>query len=155
MATRTTRKDLEYRVKEINARLCSDGSNYQLIDGGNICGTSLYLGAVIESGTIRNLGDCLELGSPRDCVIAADSAYYNYCDSNHRSPITRETAKGILFNNGMSFKKDVVQISQSDLMLLAKWAKLTKYRKSATSPMSTGAAFYLHLQKKVSILACK
>lgn len=66
--------------------------------------------------------------------------------------VHRKMAKTMLSRSGvLDFSKDVVTLSQSQLVVLADWAKATKYRKSVTSSHSTGAAFYIHLQKRVKV----
>jgi len=50
---------------------------------------------------------------------------------------------------GIDFEKDVYQISISDKSFMADLAKETGYKKSASSCLSTGSAFFVHLKKYI------
>jgi hypothetical protein len=52
-----------------------------------------------------------------------------------------------LKSKGFSFSRNVFELSFSDKNLLYDLAKKCKYRKSKSSCLSLGGAFYLHLQK--------
>lgn len=61
--------------------------------------------------------------------------------------ITKETALEIATKNGIDFSKDVFQLSISEKSTMAEIAKKVGYKKSKTATVSTGSAFFLHLQK--------
>lgn len=48
---------------------------------------------------------------------------------------------------GIDFSKDVFEISISDKSFMAELAKKARYKKSKTSCVSTGSAFFLNLKK--------
>ena len=50
---------------------------------------------------------------------------------------------------GIDFEKDVYQISISDKSFMADLAKEAGYKKSASSCLSTGSAFFVHLKKYI------
>lgn len=52
--------------------------------------------------------------------------------------------------HGIDFSKDVFEISISDKGLLHDLAKACRYKKSRTSCLSLGGAFFVHLQKIVN-----
>lgn len=47
----------------------------------------------------------------------------------------------------IDFKKDVFELSLSDITLLSESAKACKYKKPKTAYCGLGGSFYLHLQK--------
>lgn len=50
-------------------------------------------------------------------------------------------------DNGINFDRDVFEISISDKSFMAELAKESGYKKSKSSCLSTGSAFFLNLKK--------
>lgn len=146
---RFTARDLEQKILETNQILVDSGSVYFYEIGSAYGDTQVNRCYIDPEGKRRNLSN-VEMGSPRQCDQAMTSDHYNYLGAKHVKAITRKTAKGVL-SLVINFSKDCVQLNHYELMVLSKWAKLTKYRKSKTSSMSTGAAFFNHLKNKVII----
>jgi hypothetical protein len=61
--------------------------------------------------------------------------------------ISKEEAMNLAINEGIDFALSPFQISISDKTYLSELAKRCGYKKSKTSPFSTGSAFFVHLQK--------
>jgi hypothetical protein len=56
--------------------------------------------------------------------------------------------KRALVMQGVDFKKDVHELSHSDLNAVAMMARATGYRKSKTAPGSTGRMYFELLQRQ-------
>ncbi len=147
--SRFTAKDLENEIKLINSFLLESGSLYHYVIGSAYGHTQVNMCYFTSEGVSRCLCN-VEIGTPRQCDQKMTTDHYNYLGKNYPEKITRKAAKAFL-SMFIDFKKDNVQLAHSDLLLLAKWAKLTKYRKPSGASYSLGSAFYLHLQKKVKI----
>jgi len=63
---------------------------------------------------------------------------------------SKEMAIEMAKAHGVDFTKDVFEISISNKGLLHELAKSCRYKKSRTSCLSLGGAFYVHLQKIVN-----
>lgn len=62
-------------------------------------------------------------------------------------PISKSEAVEQAKAYGIDFSKDVFQISISDKSYLSELATKAGYRKSKSTGLSTGGAFFVHLQK--------
>ncbi len=66
-----------------------------------------------------------------------------------RTKISKAEAIARAKAEGIDFSKDVFEISMSDKSAMAELAKLAGYKKSASSCLSTGSAFFVHLKKYI------
>lgn len=150
--SRFTPKDLRESINHLNECLAHGVSGYLFRDNPHNGMQAVDLLYVDSEGKTHNSG-LAGAGSSRETY---NEIWRTYQDRHgtiyHHETLTRKMAKTMLSRSGLiNFSKDVVTLSQSQLTALAEWAKATKYRKSATSSHSTGAAFYIHLKKRVKV----
>ncbi len=155
MASRYTEKALKADIQEINMFLMDSGSVYFYELGQGAYGdTAVCRRHITNQGIVRAGVTTVEIGTPKECYNTMYQEYDHYLGkvyhTEKKSSRTRKTAKAIL-SPFINFTRDSVQLRPSQLVLLAKWAKWTNYRKPQGACFSLGTAFYIHLQKKVKI----
>ncbi len=143
---------LRDEIKKLNQYLAHGVSGYLLRDNPHNGMQAVDLCYVDSEGQLHNSG-LAGAGTSRETY---DQIYRVYQDRHgtiyHHETKTRKMAKTMLNRSGLiNFNLNVCQLSQSQLTVLSDWAKATKYRKSKSSSHSTGAAFYIHLQKRVKV----
>lgn len=149
---RFTVTDLRDRIAHFNECLAHGVSGFLFVDLPRNGMQAVDLHYVDEEGKLHNSGNAGG-GTSRETYEEVYQSYQSIHGTvYHHCKVTRKMAKTMLSRSKtINFSKDVAQLSHSQLVVLAAWAKACKYRKSSTSPHSTGAAFFLHLQRKVIV----
>lgn len=150
--SRFTPKDLQNSINHLNECLAHGISGYLFVNMPRNNMQAVDLHYVDSEGKLHNSG-MAGAGSSREAYGEMWRVYQDrHGTIYHHETKTRKMAKTMLSRSGLiNFNLDVCRLSQSQLIVLSDWAKATKYRKSRTSSHSTGAAFYIHLQKRVKI----
>ncbi len=148
---RYTISDLRSDIATFNEFLADSGSNYRFYSNPRNGMQAVDIEIIGEDGKALSYKLHVDCGTSREvgARLAADEDARKGQIYYHTKP-TRAMAKGVL-KPFVSFSKDVTQLRNSELTLLAKWAKITRYRKPSGSSMSLGSAFFIHLQKRVKI----
>ena len=145
---RVTINDLKNEAIYQNEVLVDSGSNvlFKIKERNGYRAVDLHF---IDENGEDVCHDCIEGGSSRECINRLYiEARNNIGKCYHGSSITRKTAKARLLGH-IDFDKDPSRLSNFELNLLTKWAKLTKFKKPYK--WSRGYGFFLHLKNRVEL----